>query len=130
MKKSFENFENGYGIEFINKNHKLNQNKLYNYICFDDKKKYILIYINVNDCIHTLKQYYEEFHNIRFEWEKLNFTVKKQNIIIDKNSKFLLNWCVNTMDHLSNKEYYQLSKMELVCYYIVGNSLDKIKGII
>jgi hypothetical protein len=121
-------FENNYGIEYIPIKNKLSCNGIYNYKCFDEKNNYILMYINYDEQISNIKFFYEDFHNIRYNWEKLNYDINKLDIL-DDNTKFILNWSINTLDHLSDKEYYELSNIELVCYYILGNTLNKIKNI-
>lgn len=122
MKKKL--FENNYGIEYIPVKNKLSCNGIYNYKCFDDKNNYILMYIDCKSQSSQIKFYYEDFHNIRFNWEKLNYETKDE--IDDENTKFILNWSINTLDHLVDKEYYELDKLELVCYFIVGDTLTKI----
>ena len=134
MKKNI--FTNNYGIEQIYINNVLSCNGLYNYKCFDNQNKYILMYINYKKEISNIKIYYEDFHNIRYKWEKLNYKIKlfnnnkiDYNTKIDDNTKFILDWSINTLDHLSKKEYYELSELELICYYILGNTIIKIEEI-
>tara|TARA_B110000208_G_scaffold69436_1_gene89589 strand:- start:34 stop:420 length:387 start_codon:yes stop_codon:yes gene_type:complete len=119
-------FENNCGIEFIPKKNKLSCDGIYNYKCFDELNNYILMFINYEEEISNIKIFYEDFHNIRFQWEKINYDINKLSNL-DENTKFILNWSINTLDHLANKEYYELSKIELICYYIIGNTLIKIQ---